>query len=211
MKGKWMSETTDRDESGRLQPGHKSPGYGVARRDVVRAWNYDAAANRLVKEACASEAMDVLPELRALMADERPAVQILAMEAILRLACGRPNVARQVKAEVYRLTGQQHPYKTILSWPDGHLKGIDGLQSLDLLDREPQSPQPAIYTPPLDHHQANQDRIARQEHQITTMEAELEKAASNYRELQTTLGMAKQELELLKAGYTDEPARQEQS
>jgi hypothetical protein len=190
-----MSETS-RDNRGRLLPGYKHA--------IVRAWSYDPEAAKLIKAACASEAMDVLPKLRELTQSPSPAVQILAMEAIFRLAYGKPTVARLVKAEVLRLTGQEHPYKTIKQWPDGALKELDSPASAAILDRG-QEPEIHTYQPPLDPQAIARRQLALKQAQLDKMKLELLQAEADLVSMRNTVQIAQQELADMRARST-EPA-----
>ena len=185
-----MSETS-RDSRGRLLPGYKHA--------IVRAWSYDPEAAKLVKAACQSEAMDVLPKLRELTASPSPAVAVLAMEAIFRLAYGKPTVARIVKAEVLRLTGQEHPYKTIKSWPDGALKDLDSPASAATLDHSGQEHTVYTYQPPLDQRAIARQELQLKQQQFDRMYAELLQAEADLLTMRDTVRRAKAELDNLRA------------
>ncbi len=202
-----MSETIEpqvqRDELGRLLPGNRPPGAGF-KRTTPRWDQHNSAAYKLIKEACRSEAFEVFGKLKDLTTHTNPKVQILAMEAILKFAYGRPGVATLVRAEVYRLTGQKHPYKAIQSWPDGKLKDYDTTASADLLDREPDTtlrPSISLYDPPLDPYSIAKRELEAKHKEFTKMYNELLQADANLEEMRHTVKMAKKELEAMQARF----------
>jgi hypothetical protein len=122
------------------------------------------------------------------------------MEAILRLAHGRPSVARLVKDEVYRLTGQRTPYTTIRSWPDAKLKDLGSPESADLLDTAAtQPPSISTYDPPLDPASVATAELEAKRAEPKRMDAELAQAHADLRELEDTVRMAREELEKVEA------------
>ena len=120
------------------------------------------------------------------------------MEAIFRLAYGKPTVARIVKQEVLRLTGQEHPYKTIKQWPDGHLKDFDSPAYAATLDRG-QEPDINVYQPPLDPQAIAQQKLALKQQQFIKMQAELLQAEADLLTMRDTVQRAKAELDELRA------------
>src|SRR3954453_21160854 len=125
-----MSDTAQRLKSGKMP-------VSFSRNDaLIRSMSRDAEAERLVKKACQEETYYLFPKLMEMVDDERPAVKILAMEAILRIGYGKPGVARLVKSEVERLTGKKAPsFLSITRWPDGSLaQDVDVAEDGD--DRE---------------------------------------------------------------------------
>lgn len=127
------------------------------------------------------------------------------MEAILNLAYRKPTVTRKVKEEVYRLTGRKHPYKTIQSWPDGHLKDFDTQATVDLLDITPTSrPSILLYDPddpPLNRYAIAKRTLEAKQTEFTKMYNELFQAIANLEELRSTVKMAKKELEAMQARF----------
>jgi hypothetical protein len=162
--------------------------YRFTKDDAYKAWNRDPAdaAHRAVKDACRSEAPEVLPKLKALINDPNPKTSILAMEAILRLAYGKPSVARQVRQEVHRLTGRSIPYTTIRQWPDGKLKDIGSPESVELLDVSLRD-------------ETSRQQLEARRVELERMELELVQAAADLREMEHTVQLARHEVEALEA------------
>jgi len=204
-----MTDTIERDERGRLLPG--STPYRFTKNDIFRAWNDDIGARKIIKDACRSEAPEVLPKLKALIDDPRPRVSILAMEAILRLAYGKPSVARLVKDEVYRLTGKATPYTTIRSWPDGKLKDLGSPESAEVLDTAPLRPSISTYTPPLDPQAVTKQELQAKRAELQRMDAELAQAHADLRELGDTVRMAREELKVMEEAWCAMPDQEPSS
>jgi len=202
--------TVERDALGRLLPGSRPQGAGISGPRTYSYGEHEPWARKLISEACRSEAPEVLPKLKALIDDPRPRVSILAMEAILRLAYGKPSVARLVKDEVYRLTGRHTPYTTIRSWPDGKLKDLGSPESADLLDTTGPAaaslrPSISTYIPPLDPQAVIQAQLQTKRVELQRMTLELAQAGADLRELRDTVSMAQKELEAMEATHATMP------
>lgn len=197
---------SERDEYGRLLPGNRPPGAGNGITRPPGASNFTAyqlwtrpepAAAKAVKQACQSECFEILPKLKALVDDPRPTVQILAMEAILRLAYGKPSVARLVKSEVERLTGQRYSFPTISSWPDGKLNDLQSSEPLDppTLDIDPPDPKQQA----LDTIATKQSEIAKMERELSAIETELKSRRDTIQTSQRELAILRERFEIMHA------------